>query len=156
LGVLEEGAKAAGGVIDALRTSPGVLATVIMNIVLLAFLWYYLTRITARTETTVAALFTSQDKLFTQWAGMMKDQNALTEKTMHCILPSDVEQLLRIPRGAIEPQRPSDPQRPSAPAPLDRPSAPMPFGPTLRWPISPSSDQPPQWPDPPAVDVPRN
>jgi hypothetical protein len=120
-GVLEETAKAAGGVIDALRGSPVALAMGIMNIALLLFLFYYLSRITTRTEVTVQALFTSQDKLFTQWSGMMKDQNSLTEKTMHCILPEDVERLMRIPSRPAGPERPTPLERPAAP---DKPAGP--------------------------------
>jgi hypothetical protein len=120
MGVLEEGVKAAGGVVDALRTSPVALAMGIMNIALLMFLFYYLTRITARTETTVASLFQGQDKLFTQWGTIIKDTNALTEKTMHCMLPEDVERLMRIaPKGEIP--RPAEPQRLRPLAPLDKP-----------------------------------
>jgi hypothetical protein len=125
MGVLEEGAKAAGGVIDALRGSPVALAMGIMNIALLLFLFYYLSRITARTENTVAALFSSQDKLFNQWGVVMKDQNALTEKTMHCMLPEDVERLMKIrPVERERLERPAEPQRlkPLTPlAPLDKP-----------------------------------
>jgi hypothetical protein len=123
MGVLEEGAKAAGGVIDALRGSPVALAMGIMNIALLLFLFYYLSRITARTEVTVQSLFQANDKLYAQWGIIIKDTNALTEKAMHCVLPEDVERLQRS-------RPPAEPQRPSGPAPL-------------RWPAEGT------WPDPP-------
>ena len=117
-GALEEAAKATGGFIDALRTQPLVLMMGLMNIVLLVFLFYYLTRITARTETTVAALFASNDKIFERWATVIKDQGNLVEKSMHCILPEDALKLLALP------PRESGPARPEPPTPLQRQSFP--------------------------------
>lgn len=122
-GVLEEAAKATGGFIDALRQQPLVLMMGLMNGLLLLFLFYYMSRITARTEITVNSLFTAQDKLFDQWGGIIKDTNNLTEKAIHCILPDDAIKLLQVPRAAPIPE----PQRPAAPAPL-------------RWPASPDLD----------------
>jgi hypothetical protein len=119
-GALEEAAKATGGFIDALRTQPLVLMMGLMNIVLLVFLFYYLTRITARTETTVAALFSSNDKIFERWATVIKDQGALVEKSMHCILPEDALKLLQLPPRVA----PDLPARPEPPAPLQRQSFP--------------------------------
>jgi hypothetical protein len=116
-GALEEAAKATGGFIDALRSQPLVLMMGLMNIVLLVFLFYYLTRITARTETTVAALFSSNDKIFERWATVIKDQGTLVEKSMHCILPEDALKLLALPPREA-------PARPEAPAPLQRQSFP--------------------------------
>lgn len=112
MGVLEEAAKTAGGVIDAMRSQPLALAMGLMNIALLLFLFYYLSRITSRTELTVNSLFTAQDKLFTQWAGVIKDTNALTEKTMHCILPDDVLKLLQLGPSLQLPARPATPEAP--------------------------------------------
>jgi hypothetical protein len=89
--------KSAGEFIQTFRQQPLVLMLGLMNIVLLVFLFYYLSRITARTETTVHALFESQDKLFTQWGTIVKDQNALTERVMHCILPEDAIKLMQAP-----------------------------------------------------------
>lgn len=40
-GAIEEGAKAAGGVVDALKSQPLTLALVIMNVTLLGFLYFY-------------------------------------------------------------------------------------------------------------------
>jgi hypothetical protein len=74
---------------------------------LLLFLFYYLSRITARTEHTVQSLFSAQDKLFDQWGVVIKDQAGLVEKAMHCILPEDAIKLLQVPL-----------QRPAAPEPL--------------------------------------
>ena len=112
-GILEESVKTAGGVIDALRSQPLALAMGIMNICLLLFLFYYLSRITSRTELTVNALFTANDKLYSQWQDIIKDTNALTEKTMHCILPEDAIKLLQLPpRQFFEPPLPPlPPQR---------------------------------------------
>jgi hypothetical protein len=109
MGALEETAKATGGLIDALKGSPVALAMGVMNIALLLFLFYYLSRITQRTETTVQSLFQSQDKLFNQWGTIIKDTNDLTEKTMHCMLPEDVIKLMQTPRFSPEPQRPAAP-----------------------------------------------
>jgi hypothetical protein len=117
-GVVEEGVKAAGGVatgiVDSMRSQPLAIAMVLMNLALLTFLFYYLSRITARTETTVASLFQAQDKLYAQWAIIVKDTNELTEKTMHCVLPEDVLKLLQIP---IRPGQPVP--MPRGPAPLE-------------------------------------
>jgi hypothetical protein len=109
-GALEEAAKATGGFIDAMRTQPLALAMGLMNIALLVFLFYYLSRITSRTETTVGMLFGAQDKLYSQWAVVLKDQTSLTEKAMHCILPEDVVKLYQV--------------RPSTAAPIAAPAAP--------------------------------
>ena len=115
-GVLEEGVKGAaqvaGGVVDAMRGSPMALAMGLMNVALLLFLFYYLTRITARTEHTLELLFSANDKQFSQWAGIIKDTNTLTEKAMHCLLPEDAIKLLTIPPRFEAPARPAPPQRP--------------------------------------------
>jgi hypothetical protein len=112
MGVLEESVKQAGGVIDAMRSQPLALAMGLMNVALLLFLFYYLSRITSRTEITVNSLFQAQDKLYTQWAGVIKDTNALTEKTMHCILPEDAIKLMQVPILRDVPARPAEPLRP--------------------------------------------
>ena len=103
MGVLEEGVKTAGGIVDALRQQPLALAMGLMNIALLVFLFYYLSRITTRTEVTLKELFTAQDKLFTQWADIVKDTNALVEKTNHCILPEDALKLMQAQRPPAPP-----------------------------------------------------
>jgi hypothetical protein len=110
-GAIEEGAKAVGGLFHTLREQPLALAMGLMNIALLVFLFYYLSRITTRTEVTVSALFASQDKLYNQWADIIKDTNAMVEKTNHCILPEDAIRLLNA-RRTIEPSpvTPSTPQ----------------------------------------------
>lgn len=95
MGVLEEGVKTAGGIVDALRQQPLALAMGLMNIALLLFLFYYLSRITSRTENTVAALFGAQDKLYSQWADIIKDTNTLAERSAHCILPEDALKLMQ-------------------------------------------------------------
>jgi hypothetical protein len=114
MGVLEEGAKAAGGVVDAMRGQPLAIANIILNIAFLVFLFYYVTIIAQRAQSTVKEMFTAQDNLYKQWGVIIKDQNDLTEKAMHCLLPDDALKLLQMP-PRYEPQRPS---APSAPAPL--------------------------------------
>jgi hypothetical protein len=122
MGALEEGAKAAGGFIEAMRQQPLVLMMGLMNIALLLFLFYYLSRITGRTENTVGQLFASNDKIFQQWTSVIKDTQGLTEKAMHCILPEDAIKLLQVPRQSFPPpERPAAPERP---APLRWPAAP--------------------------------
>jgi hypothetical protein len=121
MGAVEEGVKVAGGFIDALRSQPLVLMMGLMNITLLVFLFYYLTRITARTETTVHALFESNDKIFDRWAQVIKDQSGLVEKTMHCILPEDALKLIQSPPRPYAPEPPAAPARPVAPQPLSPP-----------------------------------
>jgi hypothetical protein len=98
MGVLEEGVKTAGGIVDALRSQPLALAMGLMNIALLLFLFYYLSRITSRTETTVAALFAANDKLYSQWTEIIKDTNALVDKSTHCIMPEDALKLMQSAR----------------------------------------------------------
>ena len=116
---MQEGVKQVGnvatGIIDSMKSNPLAIAMVLMNIALLLFLFYYLSRITARTETTVASLFTANDKLFTQWGQIVKDQGALVEKSIHCILPEDALKLLQVPAREA-PARPSAPAAPEAPA----------------------------------------
>jgi hypothetical protein len=124
-GVVEEGVKVAGGVIDALRGNPLALAMGIMNIALLLFLFYYLSRITSRTETTVQALFTANDKLYEQWKGIIKDTNDLTEKSMHCILPEDALKLLQMPARPAAPE-PLQPRAQSLSSPVFLPLPPLP------------------------------
>jgi hypothetical protein len=112
-GALEEAAKATGGLIDAMRSNPLAIANILLNICFLVFLIYYVSIIAQRAQTVVNSLFAANDKLYTQWGVVIKDQNALTEKAMHCILPSDALQLLQAPRYAPPP--PAEPQRPQAP-----------------------------------------
>jgi hypothetical protein len=120
MGVLEEGVKTAGGVVDALRQNPLALANIVLNIAFLVFLFYYVTIIAHRAEGTVKELFQAQDNVFKQWGLIVKDQQTLTEKTMHCILPEDAIKLLQLPpRFAPEP-----PARPAPPEPLQRQSFP--------------------------------
>jgi len=97
-GLLEDGMKAAGEFVGTFKQQPLVLMLGLMNIVLLIFLFYYLSRITSRTETTVGMLFAAQDKLYGQWSEVMKDQNALTEKVLHCVMPEDALKLMQAPR----------------------------------------------------------
>ena len=113
-GVVEEGVKVAGGVVDAMRGSPLAIANIILNIAFLVFLFYYVTIIATRAQTTVAAMFAAQDKLYAQWGVIVKDTNDLTEKTMHCILPSDALMLLNARPSGLAPP----PDRPAAPEPL--------------------------------------
>ncbi len=121
MGVLEEGAKAAGGVIEAMRGSPLAIANIVLNICFLIFLFYYVSIIADRARATVGMLFAAQDKAYEQWAAMVKDTNDLTEKTLHCILPSDAMMLLQARPAAPIPA----PDRPAAPAPLQQQKSPV-------------------------------
>lgn len=103
MGVLEEGVKTAGGIVDAMRSQPLVLSMGIMNIALLVFLFYYLSRITTRTETTAAQLFQANDKLFTQWANVVNDTHRMMEKSSHCILPEDALKMFNARRDGDPP-----------------------------------------------------
>ena len=100
MSIVGEGGKAIGGVIDAMRTQPLVLAMMLMNVGLLLFLGWYMSRITSRTETTVGQLFAGQDKLFTQWGTIVKDTSDLAEKSLHCITVEDAIKLLSAPKAA--------------------------------------------------------
>jgi hypothetical protein len=115
MGVVEEGGKAVGGVIEAMRGQPLVLAMGLMNLALLLFLFYYMSRITSRTETTAAALFSAQDNLFSQWSAVVKDSHDLVEKSQHCILPDDAIKLMTtgILNYGVSPLAPVAPTRPS-------------------------------------------
>jgi hypothetical protein len=121
-GVMEEGVKAVGtvatGAVETFRNMPLVLAMIITNLALMGLFYYYMNRITTRTETTAVELFKSQDKLFTQWATMIKDTNDLTEKAMHCILPDDALKLLQAP-----PRPYGSESLPAPPAPPARPNS---------------------------------
>ena len=119
-GMMEESVKAVGtvatGAVETFRNMPLVLAMIITNLALMGLFYYYMNRITTRTETTANALFLSQDKLYTQWASMIKDTNDLTEKAMHCILPDDALKLLQVPaRPYGSDSVPARPERPEAP-----------------------------------------
>lgn len=115
---MQEGVKQVGtvatSIVDSMKSSPLAIAMVLMNIALLLFLFYYLSRITSRTETTVQALFTANDKLYTQWGKVIEDTGKLTEKAMHCILPEDALKLLQLP-PRVAPEPPAAPARPIAP-----------------------------------------
>jgi hypothetical protein len=133
MGALEEAAKATGGFIETMRSQPLVLMMGLMNIGLLLFLFYYLSRITARTENTVAALFSANDKLYSQWGTVIKDQQSLTEKVMHCILPEDALKLLQSTPRPYTPPNPAAPQAPRGdlwhdppkPSPIEEPRKPV-------------------------------
>jgi hypothetical protein len=122
MGIAEEGVKAVGtvatGAVETFRNMPLVLAMIITNLALMGLFYYYMNRITTRTETTATELFKSQDKLFSQWASMIKDTNDLTEKAMHCILPDDALKLLQSPPRPYGSE--SAPARPAPPAPLQQ------------------------------------
>jgi hypothetical protein len=133
MGVAEEGVKAVGGVVDAMRGQPLAIANIILNIAFLLFLFYYVSIIAARAQTTVKEMFTAQDNLYKQWGVIVKDQQALTEKTMHCILPEDALKLLQAPPR----YEPPPVQRPEPPAPLQRQSFPprwLPLNEPVEWP----------------------
>jgi hypothetical protein len=120
MGAVEESVKGvagvATGVVDTMKSTPMTLAIIIMNIGLMLLLFYYMNRITTRTEITLKELFVSQDKLYNQWAAVIKDTNSLTEKAMHCILPEDALKLLQVPaRPYGSDTRPEAPAAPSAP-----------------------------------------
>ena len=100
MGATEEAGKAVGGVIDVMRSQPLVLAMMLMNVGLLLFLAWYMSRITSRTELTVQQLFTANDKLYTQWGVIVKDTSDLAEKSLHCLAVEDVLKLM-VPRGTV-------------------------------------------------------
>jgi hypothetical protein len=126
MGVLEEGGKAVTGVVDAFRSTPAMLAIIIMNIGLMLLLYYYMNRITNRTEITLKEMYAANDKIYTQWGAVLKDTNALTERALHCILPDDA---LKLFQGGTPPPRYAPPM-PEAPRPPTQPN-------TFRPPKSP-------------------
>ncbi len=104
-GAIEEGAKVAGGVVDAMRGQPLAIANIVLNIAFLLFLFYYVSRISQRAELTVGQLFAANDKLYSQWGVIVKDMGDLAEKSLHCVSIEDALKLLQA-------------QRPAAPEPL--------------------------------------
>jgi hypothetical protein len=120
MGAIEEAGKAVGGVVESFRSTPAMLAIIIMNIGLMLLLYYYMNRITTRTETTAVELFQQQDKLFQQWGGIIKDTNSLTEKAMHCVLPEDALKFLQAPPRYGSDTAPAPPQAPVRPQNLRR------------------------------------
>lgn len=120
-GAVEESAKAAGTLFHTLRDQPLALSMGLMNIALLVFLFFYLSRITTRTETTAAQLFQANDKLFTQWAEVVNDTHKMMERSSHCILPEDALKLINagIATYGISPLAPL---KPLAPDTATRPS----------------------------------
>jgi hypothetical protein len=139
-GAIEESAKAVGGIVDAMRSNPLAIANILLNICFLVFLIYYVSIIASRAQKVVDALFTANDKIYAQWGVIAKDQNALTEKAMHCILPEDALKLLQAPPR----YEPPPIQRPEAPAPLQRQSFPpiwLPLqGDKVEWPDARAAD----------------
>jgi hypothetical protein len=114
MGIAEETGKAVGGVVDAFRSTPAMLAIIIMNVGLMLLLYYYMNRITTRTEITLKEMYSANDKIYQQWASVLKDTNALTERALHCILPDDA---LKLFQGGAPPPRyaPPMPEAPRAP-----------------------------------------
>lgn len=108
MGVTEESGKAIGSVIDVMRAQPLVLAMMLMNVGLLVFLGWYMSRITSRTELTVANLFAANDKLYAQWGVIVKDTSDLAEKSLHCIT---VEDALKLTRPLAPTRDPATPLR---------------------------------------------
>ena len=100
MSIVEQGGKAVGGVLEIMRAQPLVLMMGLMNAGLLVFLWLYMSRITERTEHTVAALFGANDKLYTQWGKIVADTSELAEKSLHCITVDDAIKLLSAPKAA--------------------------------------------------------
>ena len=119
---MQEGVKQAGnvavGVVDAMRSNPLAIANILLNICFLVFLIYYVSIIAQRAQTVVAGMFAANDKLYAQWGVVIKDQNALTEKAMHCILPEDALKLLQVPPRVAPIEAPARPSlTPEAPRP---------------------------------------
>lgn len=145
MGALEEGAKAVGGVVDAMRSNPLAIANILLNICFLVFLIYYVSIIASRAQNTVNALFASNDKIYNQWGIVVKDQQLLTEKVMHCILPEDAIKLLQIPRP--QQQRSQDPDwlapLRAIPLRLGTPAAPAPLAPITKLPLPEIKPLPP-------------
>jgi hypothetical protein len=110
-GVLEEGAKVAGSVVDAMRGSPLAIANIILYIAFLIFLFYYVSINATRAQNTVREMFQAQDNLYKQWSVIIQDTNKLTEKAMHCLLPEDALKLLQLP-PRYAPPLPEAPVRP--------------------------------------------
>lgn len=112
VGPVEEIGKVAGGVVDALRAQPLALANIVLNIAFLVFLFYYVSIIATRAQTTVKELFTAQDNLYKQWAVMIKDQQLLMEKSLACISIEDAMRLIQAPRFEVPlpPPRPRQPE----------------------------------------------
>ena len=97
-GVVEETGKVATSVVDAMRNQPLAIANIVLNIAFLIFLFYYVSIIARRAESTVAALFADNDKLYAQWGTIVKDTGDLAEKSLHCITVDDAMKLLQVPR----------------------------------------------------------
>jgi hypothetical protein len=110
-GILEKSAESVSGIVTAMRDTPLVLALVLMNLALLVFHWYYASRVQDRIEKTAGQFFQNQVTQNQQWGLVLKDQNALAEKMMHCILPEDAGKLLQIPFRAPQ-YAPPAPERP--------------------------------------------
>ena len=106
-GVMEEGVKGVAGVATGIvnrcastaraRTRGDEFRAAPVPVLLLS-------RITARTETTVAALFAANDKLYSQWGKVIEDTSKLTEKAMHWILPEDALKLIQSPPRQYAPE----------------------------------------------------
>jgi hypothetical protein len=73
-------------------------------------------------------MYAANDKIYTQWGAVVKDNNKLTERALHCILPDDALKLFQ--GGQAPPRYGSDtlPQAPARPqndqAPRTRPNMP--------------------------------
>jgi hypothetical protein len=93
-GAIEEGGKVIGGVVDAMRNQPLAIANIVLNICFLLFLFYYVSRIATRAETTVAAIFAANDRLYDRWGVIVKDTSDLAEKSLHCISVEDALRLM--------------------------------------------------------------
>jgi cell division protein FtsL len=118
MGIAEETVKsvsaAVAGTVEAMKSTPLVLALCLMNIALLVFFWYYISRVLTRTESTAQLFYQNQQAQNASWNEVLKGQNSITEKTIHCILPEDAVKIFSAGQSRIAPliARPDAPERP--------------------------------------------
>ena len=79
-GPLEEGAKVAGSVVDALRREPLSLALVVMNVILLAFFFYIARQAVLTREREVKMIY--------------ENQKSMAEMLTKCIDPGTLKDIL--------------------------------------------------------------
>jgi hypothetical protein len=62
-GAAEEGVKVAGGIVEALKSQPALLAMMVANFALLAFMFYALNSAAAYRETMMKQVFDNSNKI---------------------------------------------------------------------------------------------
>lgn len=92
-GVSEEVGQTARGIVAALASQPLLLSLVLLNLAMIAFMFYYITQTFKARTSNLEQLYSSQQVIFGQWSDILKHQATLIEKLEHCVAIDDFAKL---------------------------------------------------------------